>query len=447
MTATDPVFGPFTTTNGDPPTGFQLHVTTARDLCNEPDDPGGGQLLGPLLLQGGRTIIVGDTGQGKTSLAFQMIQATLDAAPFLDWTGTGKGGRALIVDLEQGRRSVKRGLRDANLDDREDIDLVLVPDGLSLDSEPAELDELDRVIHAGGYTIVNLDPYYKAHRADEPNAERPIVDLMRKLDQLRARHGFSLILPAHPRKDIAGAATIRKLTIHDIAGSGAVTRGAEIVLAIERIAHGLARLRFLKDREGDLPIGEAFHLHYTKTDGFTRDPKDTAPARDYHADILAASTDGQWRTIRDYMADLKAGDKTLRPHLANLVTDHLLEYQEGPEGRTKNSKCWRLTTAALNDQMQLNAADAKPSPTQANLLTASAAPPRRGAALDAVGTPPAALNSVNRDAAWLEQIAATLDLDQTAGHLELLAEPNGHHPEPTPLDYLDQINTSHDEET
>lgn len=337
---------------------FALTPINARELCDEPDLDVG-QLLGPLVLSGGRTIIVGDTGEGKTTLAFQIVRSILDGAIFVGYSGAG-GGRGLIIDLEQGRRSVKRALRDGGLSNRQDVDLILVPDGLSLDSDPAHLAELDRVIAEGGYTIVVLDPYYKAHTADEPNSERPIVDLMRKLDSLRASYGFSLILPAHPRKEPPGAGQVRKLTIHDIAGSGAVTRGAEVVLGIERVAHGYARLRYLKDREGDLPVGEAWGLIYNRDDGFTRDPRDEKPDRDYQAEIRGVSADGEWRTVRDYMDALHAGDKAVRAALTTLVSDGEYEYAEGPPGRVKTAKCWRDRSASAI-QMHLNADDAPPT--------------------------------------------------------------------------------------
>ena len=352
------------------PEGFTLTPYTARDLCDEPDLDVG-RLLGPLVLSGGRTIIVGDTGEGKTTLAFQIIRAILTGSDFLGYQGAGgEGARALIVDLEQGRRTVKRALRDSHLDRRDDVDLVLVPDGLSLDRDELHRSELDRVIAEGGYTLVLLDPYYKAHRADEPNAERPIVDLMRILDQLRASYGFALILPAHPRKEPPGAGSVRRLTLHDIAGSGAVSRGAEVIIGIERVAHGLARLRYLKDREGDLPIGEAWNLLYTKETGFVRDPKDEAPARDYVQEIRDASQDGEWRTAKDYRDEIKAGENAVRNALETLRQDGEFEYMKGPAGRNSNARCYRPATASAI-QMHLNAPDAPGSSTSDEEAAAS----------------------------------------------------------------------------
>src|SRR5438093_1458953 len=101
-------------------------------------------------------------------------------------------------------------------------------------SEPFQLRALT------GPEIIGLpDPIYKAHRG-AANEERPIVDLMRILDALRAKFGFALIMPAHPRKDVVASNGARKLTLHDVAGSGAITRGAEIVLGLERLSHGYA---------------------------------------------------------------------------------------------------------------------------------------------------------------------------------------------------------------
>jgi hypothetical protein len=115
---------------------------------------------------------------------------------------------------------------------------------------------VERAIVDGGYGVVVFDPYYKAHRAEDSNAERQIDDLMRRLDGLRAEHGFALVLGAHPRKPPVGVQPA--LTVHDLAGSGAAVRGAEIIVAIERVSDGYSRLRFLKDRSGRLPVGEFY---------------------------------------------------------------------------------------------------------------------------------------------------------------------------------------------
>ena len=324
---------------------LHLTVRTAREVCAEPDPDASDELLGPFFRRGQRTIIVGDTGEGKTTLVMQALRAAIDGGDLLGWQGSG-GLRALVVDLEQGRRTVKRVLRESDLDQSEDIDYVLVPDGLALDTDDQHLAELERIVAAGDYAIVTLDPYYKAHRGDS-NDERAVVDLMRRLDGLRDRYGFALGLPAHPRKDSPGNTGPRKLTLSDIAGSGGISRGAEIIVAIEKVAPGHARLRFLKDRDGDLPVGDVWNLLFSRGSGFRRDPKDTEPPRDIAADLLALAQDGQWRTLNEWRAPqaeggIGANDREVKHALASLTADGTFVYQTGPAGRSRTAKCWRL---------------------------------------------------------------------------------------------------------
>jgi len=320
---------------------FHLDVYAAHEVLELPDPPPDWALLGPLVYRGNRTIIVGDTGHGKTSLALQMLGAIVAGRDMLGYKGAQRGP-ALILDLEQGVRSIKRGLREAQLD-RDDVLCVSVPDGLALDREADHVAELDRVLTKYRPVVVLLDPYYKAHRAEDPNAERPIIDLMRKLDGLRAIYDFALILPAHPRKDVAGKNAQRRLTIHDVAGSGAVTRGAEIVLGIERLNPGAARLRFLKDRDGDLEVGEAVTLAFSKEHGFRITGKSGQSMT--HDDIRAAiTTDADpetWRTLTDWRLRLGVSESRAYVALDELMKDGLVESVTGPEGRRADAKCFR----------------------------------------------------------------------------------------------------------
>jgi KaiC/GvpD/RAD55 family RecA-like ATPase len=314
---------------------FTLTVRTARELLGLPEPPEGDLLLGPLIVRGGRTIIVGDTGHGKTTLAAQMVAAVLTGADVLGYTGAGLGP-VLVLDLEQGVRSIKRTLRDTGLDAREDVLHVSAPDGLSLDSDEEHRSEVERIVAEHRPAVIVLDPFYKAHRGDA-NEERAVVDLMRYLDRLRTEHGFALVLPAHPRKDPSSSGA-RKLTLHDVAGSGAITRGAEIVLALERLSHGYARLRFLKDRDFDLPIGDAWPLVFARGEGFKLDPKEERATEDLERRILA---DPEWRTLNEWATVLGVRKAKARELLDVLTETGKVEYAEGPPGRNASAKCWR----------------------------------------------------------------------------------------------------------
>jgi hypothetical protein len=178
---------------------------------------------------------------------------------------------------------------------------------------------------------------------------------MRRLDALRATYGFGLILPAHPRKEPSSSNGPRKLTIHDVSGSGVVVRGAEVVVGVERLAHGYARLRFLKDRDGDLPIGEAWSLIFERGEGFRRDPRDLKPDRDYREELFSLGADGDWRTLKEWKAPQDRGgiggsEETVKDALVKLVEEGAFGFEIGPEGRAPNAHCWRRVLADLGEE-------------------------------------------------------------------------------------------------
>lgn len=339
---------------------------SAREFSALPEPEDGDQLLGPLVARGGRTVIAGASGHGKSTLALAIVAAIVKGrivkgGSFLGYVGAGVGP-ALITDLEQGQRSIKRALREAGLAERDDVFVVRVPDGLALDSDDGDLDAVERLIAEHKPAVVIVDPYYKAHTADA-NEERAVTDLMRRLDGLRDRHGFALILPAHVRKEQASSGP-RKLTLDDVSGSGAATRGAEVVLGIERIAHGFSRLRFLKDRDGDLPVGDALDLTYSKEHGFrVKEAEDIEAKAREHAD-------DQWRTVKEWAALLGIREKGTKDLLGRLVEAGEATFEIGPEGRSQVANCWQIHCAHPT-----GAPGRTTAPTGTLATTAPTAPP------------------------------------------------------------------------
>lgn len=355
---------------------FRLNVRTASEICATPDPPESDLLLGPLVVRGARTVIVGDTGHGKTTLALQLGSAVLTGAECLGYQGA-TDGPLLVFDLEQGERSIKRVLREAGLAQRSDVVYVAVPDGLELDSNEDDRSELERIVAATRPGALILDPYYKAHRADA-NEERGVVDLMRYLDALRARYGFSLILPAHPRKETVASNGARKLSLSDVFGSGAVTRGAELVIGIERLSHGYARVRFLKDRDFDLPVGDTWPLIFSKDQGFKLDPKEEQTADELETRVVSASD--AWRTVKEWASELGIREKRAGALLETLAEAGHVEFMEGPPGRSPKAKCYRTspTPRAKSGEVTQSSLD---------VVTAPTAPPSLGdVALGAVDT-------------------------------------------------------------
>nr|MBA2385253.1 AAA family ATPase [Actinomycetota bacterium] len=265
---------------------FELSVLTARQLCALPDPPTSEALLGELVVRGYRTVVGGDSGAGKTTFALAVVAAIVRGEEFLGLPGAG-GCHALVLDLEQGLRTVKRRLREAGLDTCDELDYVRVPDGLALDRREDEVAAIQGLLERGRYDVVLLDPWYKAHGGDS-NAEREVVDLMRLLDRWRELYGFALLLPMHTRKPPASEPASRRLSIHDVFGSGASVRGAENVLGLQVVDDGYSRLYFWKLRDGDeaFPVGgDPWGLLFSRELGYRRDPADSAPARDVPAEV------------------------------------------------------------------------------------------------------------------------------------------------------------------
>jgi len=308
-------------------------ILSAAELCARPDPADLDCVLGPLLLRGSRTIVGADTGQGKTTLNLAMIAAVVNRTGFLRWRGTG--GSALIIDLEQGERTAKRRLREAGLEGSDNVDIWLVPDGISLESNRQQRLIIERALQGSGYDVVLLDPHYKAHSGD-PNDERDTKAVMAHLDRWRAEHGFALILPTHARKPPAQGRP--RLTIHDIAsGSGAVVRGAEVVLGMEITQPGLTRLYFFKHRDGadDLPGdgngGEYWTLSFSRAKGYGVIDAGAGPRKGAPEDIAAyvRRTGGRVKP-KDIMTEFEISEATLRERRDALGALGIEYHRDGP---------------------------------------------------------------------------------------------------------------------
>jgi AAA domain len=320
---------------------FVIETITARELHELPEPDGTAELLGSYVRRGQRTIIVGDTGEGKTTLAGQMIRGIVAGDHMLGQVGAGEGP-AVIIDLEQGIRTAKRMIRTVGLHERDDVHIAQLPDGLALDANSEHVRAVYALLERLRPVVVALDPYYKLYEELDPNEERGVVRLMRFLDRVRVEFDFALILPAHPRKDQPGRVGIRRLTIHDVAGSGALTRGAEVVLAIERGNPGYARLRVLKDRDGDLAVGQAVGLIFDREEGFRLDPREQIEQDELDERTVEIGSDGAWRTMTEWAEVLEIGKgKRCTAMLERLTADGKLEFVQGPEGRNKRAQCWR----------------------------------------------------------------------------------------------------------
>jgi hypothetical protein len=156
---------------------FILDVHTAPQYVALPEPGDSALLLGPLVRRGERTIVVGDTGHGKTTLSLQFLASIVTGSEAFGYTGAGDGP-VLWIDLEQGLRSIKRGLREAALDQRNDVLVVSSPDGLALDSDKEHEVELARVCYEHRpvwhrHDRRRIDIAERFHRPDESVRHEP----------------------------------------------------------------------------------------------------------------------------------------------------------------------------------------------------------------------------------------------------------------------------------
>jgi hypothetical protein len=306
---------------------LRLEVRTTRAVCELPDPPKSDELLGPLLARGSRLVLGGHTGEGKTTAGLAIVAAVACGESFLDWRGAG--GRALVIDAEQGLKTIKRRLREAGLDRCEYVDLARTPDGLSLNSCDEHVAAVEEALTGKDYAVVLADPLYKLHSGDS-NAEREAVDLMRRFDAWREQFAFALVLLVHCRKPPPGS----KFTMHEFFGSSAYLRGAEVVVGLQRLRAGYSRLHFFKDRDGDLPVGEAWGLLFDREHGFRRDPDDGKPRETAPDKVRAlleeepSLTEAQLREATGY------AERTIRQALKALDA----EYETGPD----KTRYWSL---------------------------------------------------------------------------------------------------------
>lgn len=309
---------------------------TAREVCAI-EIPEGQSVLGNVAMRGGRVVIGGKSGEGKSTLSMGMVKAVSDGTELLGWQGCG--GNVLIFDLEQGLRTVQKQLVRNGLHESELVRYYRIPDGLALDSNETQAEWMRGLIVRYQPVMVVLDPLYKAHQGDS-NDERAMVDMMRRLDKWRDEYGFCLVIPMHLRK---GDPKQGDPTMDDIFGSGGLTRGAEIVLGLKKMPGGKANLYFWKDRDGDLHEESKWALEYSHESGFTRDPMDKGPEpSELIVKAFTWDAEGGTMTIKDLKRSTGLSEDKTRTAVAAMVDEgSVVELaQRGAHGTKK----YRLTS-------------------------------------------------------------------------------------------------------
>jgi hypothetical protein len=267
----DPVYGDETNP------AYTITTQTVKEICELPQQ-GYDQLLGPLVYRGLRTLVGAATGEGKTTLVMWMIRAIVEGEGFLGYSGIGPDDEGkkpviLIIDAEQSVPDIQRLAHETGMGGSEQIHYISVPDGLHLGESTTDALQVERIIEQLRPDVLIVDPAYKVAAIDSNN-EREVVDLMRLFDRWRAEYGFAFVMPVHTRKGDKKNPGGQP-TLDDIFGSGAFSRGAEVILGLRQGEPGWSRLYVWKHRPGELNKNTQIDMAFDRDKGFSRIHKET----------------------------------------------------------------------------------------------------------------------------------------------------------------------------
>jgi KaiC/GvpD/RAD55 family RecA-like ATPase len=329
----------------------RLQVATLRDLYAT-ESPGYEPLLGPYIIRGLRTLIGAGTGEGKTTILMHMLKAVVNGGEFLGEQGVGevegRRPKILIIDAEQSLPDIQRLADETGLQGSEDILYISAPDGLDLAEGSHDAAEVEEILEEERPDILVVDPLYKAARIDS-NDERQAVDLMRLFDRWRAAYGFAFVMPVHTRKGLKTQQGGQP-SMDDIFGSGAFSRGAEIILGLRRPGPGFARLYIWKHRPGMIDAGVHIDMRFERTEGFTRMDRDEGKSRtEMVVSLLALNPEGM--TIEEIAIQMGLTKEAVR---------HAIRASEGQVKSdlipgTRGKKLFKAVTADEGDMARWEA--------------------------------------------------------------------------------------------
>lgn len=248
-------------------------------------------LLGNFLRKGQVTILGGHGGQGKSTMALEMLKGTVTGGEFLG--AKGEGFTAMFVDLEQGIGVAQRAVLKS-----------FYPDGYEEGEPPHELAaELDLGEHAKRISwcdwregagpegwglmfdvieeliverhpdLVILDPVYKLMMGSKTSEEEVVGSLIHHIDSIRSRHTeLAWLIPMHPRKPPSMGGNPCP-NVSDLYGSALWGWWAGQIFLLQRTGGQGAVFRVGKDRMGQLMLGD-WNLELRPGKGYWREPTD-----------------------------------------------------------------------------------------------------------------------------------------------------------------------------
>jgi len=179
------------------------------------------------------TLIVGETGIGKSWLSASLIASFLGVRPWPDGTQSAGEGNVLLLETEQMRGAYAERLAELGVPD-DKVLLLPTPDGLDVPNElytPDLIADEGRIIafcsrHNVGLIVV--DSLSGGHDLDENSAQMRVV--LQALARIAATLGIPVVVVHHTRKKSAFEAA--KITLDRVRGSSAIVQYGRVVFGL-----------------------------------------------------------------------------------------------------------------------------------------------------------------------------------------------------------------------
>ena len=202
-----------------------------------------------LIPQGGRVVLVGDPGVGKTWLLASLALCVASGEPWLGHFGTVRAP-VVVVDEENHLAVLKERYamlaKGHGLPMSSDVQLV-TGQGLDL-CKPENVDALLDLLWEIGPGLLILDSYLRVHSANE-NSAQEMAAVQRTIGEIASQIGCAVVIAHHTRKfsESSNRADQR------VRGSSDIVAFIDTLLSVSKVASGM-RVRHIKSRTGpELP--------------------------------------------------------------------------------------------------------------------------------------------------------------------------------------------------
>ena len=247
----------------------------------------------PWFPEGYLSLIVGETGVGKSYLAAYLIACCLGVK---QWPtgGTASPSGVLLVETEAFREAYLDRLASLGVGVDSDIRLPVGPESDDplgyVPSLPKDMDLLERMLAEDRYSAVFVDSLSASHLIDENSAEMKKVLI--PLGTLARETGVPVIAVAHLRKRGRNE-TGHELALDRIRGSSTVAYLARSIVGLERrSAEGPVVVRSLKANLAKRPDPFAFYIddeggfHLREVPTYKKPQTTTDECRDWLVSVL-----------------------------------------------------------------------------------------------------------------------------------------------------------------